>query len=105
VLLLGLCYWFGGGAITYVDYSEARTALATHHFSIVEGRVANFAPASANGRRNESFIVNGKKFSYSQYVLTAGFNTVSAEGGPIHEGAYVRVSYVGDEILRLEVGH
>jgi len=51
----------------------------------------------------ESFTVGGRRFSYSDYEVTAGFNNTASHGGPIRAGLHVRVTYWGNLILRLEV--
>jgi hypothetical protein len=51
----------------------------------------------------ESFCVSGVCFRYSDYVVTAGFNQTSSHGGPIRDGLPVRVTYIGNTIVKLEV--
>jgi hypothetical protein len=51
----------------------------------------------------EHFTVCGVPFSYSDYVVTAGFNHASSHGGPMREGLWVRIAYSGNDIGRLEV--
>ncbi len=72
-------------------------------YAVVEGTVKQFVPGPSNGKGDESFIVNRKKFAYSDFLLNGGFNNTSPYGGPIHEGLKVRVGYTGDDIIRLEV--
>jgi hypothetical protein len=55
------------------------------------------------GHANEHFTVCGVPFSYSDYVVTEGFNRTSSHGGPMREGLWVRITYVGDIIARLEI--
>ncbi len=69
----------------------------------VEGLVTNFKPMPYAGHGMERFCVAANCFQYSDFVLTAGFNNTSSHGGPIHEGLPVRVTFVGDTIVRLEV--
>jgi hypothetical protein len=72
-------------------------------FEVVEGTVKQFVPMPVNGHSEESFVVNGKKFAYSDFEVTGGFNNTSSHGGPIHEGLKVRIAYTGDDIIHLEV--
>ena len=51
----------------------------------------------------ERFCVSGTCFEYSDYVVTGGFNNTSSHGGPIRAGLPVRVSHVGDRIVKLEI--
>jgi hypothetical protein len=55
------------------------------------------------GHSEESFVVDGKRFSYSDFIVTSGFHNAASHGGPIRAGLYVRVSYIGNVILRLEI--
>jgi hypothetical protein len=66
--------------------------------------VTGFMPMPVTGHAMEHFCVSGACFSYSDYVVTAGFNRTSSRGGPIREGLPVRVTYLGNTILKLEVG-
>ena len=88
---------------TYVQYMTATNALRAGRYSIVEGPVTHFVPMPYSGHSEESFVVGGQKFSYSDYIVTAGFHNTASHGGPIHEGLQVRVTYVGDVILKLEI--
>jgi hypothetical protein len=85
--------------ITYNEYRAATTALKEGRYSIAEGPVANFV----SGPKQESFTVGNRSFSYSDDIVTTGFRHTASHGGPIHEGLYVRVMYVGNLILRLEI--
>ena len=75
--------------------------LITGKYDIVEGTVTDFVSIPNSGR--ESFMVNNKHFSYSQYNMGLEFHHTKSHGGPIDEGIQVRISYVGNNILRLEV--
>ena len=47
--------------------------------------------------------MNGVSFNYSDYGVTAGFNNSASHGEPIREGLYVRIWYLGNDILKLQV--
>ncbi len=71
------------------------------------GTVQDFVPLPSGGHGMEQFTLNGVAFQYSDYVVTPGFNTTSAAGGPMREGLQVRLEYLpgADPIItRLEVG-
>lgn len=70
---------------------------------MVQGYVTNFRPMPYEGHQDECFSVQSETFCYSDYGITAGFNNSASHGGPIREGLPVRVSYVGNTIVRLEV--
>jgi hypothetical protein len=85
--------------ITYREYRAAATALKEGRYLVAEGLVENFV----SGPKQESFTVGNRSFSYADSVVTAGFRHTASHGGPVHEGLYVRVTYVGNLILRLEI--
>lgn len=78
-------------------------AFDTGAYATVEGNVENFDPMPATGHRNECFSVRSARFCYSDYVLSPGFHQSASHGGPIRQGLHVRVAYVGDDIVRLQV--
>jgi 4-amino-4-deoxy-L-arabinose transferase-like glycosyltransferase len=98
LLWSSLAFWMTGS-----EYFEAKSAYRTHTYSVVEGPVSNFHPMPIEGHQDECFSVQSARFCYSDYVVTAGFNNSASHGGPIREGLPVRVSYIDDIILRLEV--
>lgn len=98
------CVWssvaFGG---IFTEYLNLRSKYRQGQFSVVEGYVTNFRPMSYEGHKNECFSVRSETFCYSDYTITAGFNNSASRGGPIREGLPVRLSYIGNTIVRLEV--
>jgi hypothetical protein len=88
---------------TYHDYSTLTTAKKNGNVHVAEGLVTNFRPMPVTGHAMERFCVSGVCFEYSDYVVTSGFNNTSSHGGPIREGLPVRVTYVGNTIVKLEV--
>ena len=96
--------WVLGSFIgTFAEYWNCSHALASGKASYVEGTVDNFVPMPYQGHANESFTVKGVPFSYSDYGVEAGFNQTSSHGGPIRQGLPVRIWYVGNEIVKLEI--
>jgi hypothetical protein len=92
-------------ASTAGSYFVLAYALRGGHCEAVEGVVSDFHPMQYTGHGSEWFIVGGKRFEYSDYELSAGFNNTASHGGPIHGGVLVRVHYRGNDIAKLEVGH
>ncbi len=82
------------------DYLALRRALKEGNVDVVEGRVENFVSIP---HKTERFTVCGAAFSYSDYLVTAGFNNTSSHGGPIRPGIWVRIAHLGNSIARLEV--
>ena len=89
--------------ITHRNYSELLKAESSGKLSISEGKVKNFVPMPEAGHAMESFCVDKSCFEYSDYVITGGFNNSASHGGPIKDGLQVRVSYLGNKIVKLEV--
>jgi hypothetical protein len=105
-------YLFGGFAVywtlfafgsTYGEYRSLRGAMASGQAQVVEGVVEDFVPMPPEGHALESFTVGGHHFAYSDYFETGAFNQTASHGGPIRAGLPVRVTFVGDDIVRLEV--
>ena len=90
-------------AVTLNDYCNLASALRNGQCEIVEGIVTEFDPMPYEGHKDESFVVNGHRFRYSDYQGTAGFNQSQSHGGPIHEGLAVRIHSKGNEIAKLEI--
>jgi hypothetical protein len=98
------CLWSGLVFSTMLhEYLSLRSAYRKGQFSVVEGKVTNFHPMPYGGHQDECFTVQTETFCYSDYVLTGGFNNAMSHGGPIREDLPVRISYIGNTIIRLEV--
>ena len=95
--------WSGAWFLNYSIYARLHGAVDRQEYRVVEGRVTKFVPMPYQGHANESFVVDGHKFSYSDYDLTKGFNWTQSHGGPIRDGLQVRITYVGDSIVKLEI--
>ena len=89
---------------TYGEYRRLRAAEQQGELRTVEGPVQDFHPMPWSGHAMERFCVQGRCFAYSDFVVTAGFHRTAAYGGPMRAGLPVRVSYLGDAIVKLEVG-
>jgi hypothetical protein len=98
------CLWSGLAFVTtFPEYLNLRSAYRHGQFSVVEGTVTDFRPMPYEGHQDECFSVQSETFCYSDYVVTAGFNNSASHGGPIRDGLPVRVSFVANTIVRLEV--
>jgi hypothetical protein len=87
----------------WLEYRDARSALEQGRYTVVEGRVDNFVPMPWSGHAQETFSVAGSHFAYSDYELSAGFNHTSSHGGPIRAGRWVRISHIGNTILKIDM--
>jgi hypothetical protein len=70
---------------------------------ITEGEVTNYEPLPASGKGSESFVVSGVRFTYSDYQMSPGFHQTRLAKSVIHDGRYVRIHHVDNDIARLEV--
>jgi hypothetical protein len=91
-------------ATTYGEYRSMIAALRDGRCAVVEGRVTDFVPKRHSGHSEESFVVGGRRFAWSEDIVSIGFHNDGVQGGLIHDGLYVRVTYLGGVILRLEIG-
>ncbi len=86
---------------------DALQAYQKGDYQTVEGPVTNFDPMPYEGHRPECFSVQGKRFCYSDYVISPGFRNTVSHGGPIRPGLRVRIAYrnAGQHtaILRLDI--
>jgi hypothetical protein len=90
-------------ASTYGEYRTVIAALRDGRCAVVEGRITGFVPKGHLGRSDESFTVGGQRFVYSDDLVASGFHNTGSQGGAVHDGQYVRVTYFGNLIVRLEV--
>jgi hypothetical protein len=97
--IFAIAWTIGAFVLTFSDYLFARNSLITGRFEVVEGEVRDFKSTS----KQESFVVAGHRFEYSDGVLVSGFNNMRSNGGPVDAGQHVRVTYRGNAILRLEI--
>lgn len=100
-ILFGIL-WVAIGLLSYSEMEKVRAAVRAGNYQVVEGVVRDFAPMPY-GHGKESFSLNSQSFSYSDFVLAPGFSQSKSHGGPIREGLQVRVSYIGESIVKLEV--
>jgi hypothetical protein len=84
-------------------YFEGCHALRQGKASLIEGSVEDFIPMPYQGHAEEHMTVGGVRFSYSDYTMTSCFKKTSSHGGPIRAGLYVRIHYLENCILKLEV--
>jgi hypothetical protein len=88
--------------ISFVEFHQMKSALAEGDYQVTEGIVEEFVPMPSSGQPVESFRVGGASFHYGSgwdsIVFNSGWNH-----GNIHNHAQVRITYRGDNILRVEV--
>ncbi len=90
----------------YYSYRQLLEARSRGEEQSVEGIVENFSPYDLQKNSpTESFKIDDHLFSYSPNEIRAGYRQTQAKGSPIKNGIYLRVSYMGDSITRLEICH
>lgn len=102
-LSFGILWTIDAFYSTYSEYLYLIDSVKKGYVEIVEGSVNNFEPMPLGGHKKEKFCVQNTCFQYSDFNVTNGFNNATVNGGPIKEGLLVRVSYVGDVIVKLEI--
>lgn len=66
----------------------------------IAGVVVDFEGVTKDGQHpqfrghEESFVLNEIEFVYDTQFMSNGFNTAAADGGPIYEGAKVRLCFI-----------
>jgi hypothetical protein len=102
LILVVILFLFLTAPLPYFDwrhYETLRNEYLNGKALFTEGTVQNFVSLP----KQESFSVNGNQFSYSDYIITEAFNNMSNHGGPVREGLKVKIWFVGNEILRLDI--
>jgi hypothetical protein len=88
---------------TLIPYVRYCRALARGDFQIARGPITEYRALGARNTGLEYFVVDGKRFAFSEFSLAPGFKMTRRNGGNLDVGTYVRVAHRSDTILRLEV--
>jgi hypothetical protein len=88
--------------ISFSEYHQMKIALAQGDYQVTEGIVSEFVPMPPSGLPVESFSVGGSSFHYGSGWDSIVFNSESNRGY-IHNGAQVRITHRGINIVRVEV--
>jgi hypothetical protein len=97
LLLLGAC------SKLYVPQFWAIHELRTGDYSVVEGAVQGLPTMPPQGHPHDCISVAEKKFCYSDFIGTPGFNRTVSNGGPLRNGVYARISFHDQTILKVEI--
>lgn len=79
---------------------DLESQLTSGHGTVVTGIVQGTANWNWS---TESFSVDGHKYSFAETPTYVGFHQATSNLGPIHDGLNVRVTSIGDVIVRLEI--
>jgi hypothetical protein len=88
---------------TWAQYWNLLRGVRTGQAQVLEGTVTEFQPAPTY-KGTERFRLGDQEFSYSRVATSQGFHTLAADGGPIANGAHVRILHIDNHILRLQLG-
>jgi hypothetical protein len=87
---------------TYANYRELVKANDSGGAKLVEGSVMRYSPYDSQMKKmRERFEVDGVEFSYAPDMFHVSFQK-TGEDSPIRDGIYVKILYVGNEIIKLE---
>jgi hypothetical protein len=103
VIVFGMLWSIAMGKV-YEHHRWLQRTYRDGHASKYDGIVSDFVPMpSGVVGASESFIVNDRKFKYSDYEITGCFNNTSLFSGPIKYGIHVRLWAIGNCIVKLEI--
>jgi hypothetical protein len=90
-------FWF--------EFVNSCKALKNGSCKIVEGFVTEHTVSCTEdrNRESESFIVADKRFSYNDTMMVVGFSKTSRNGGKIRNDMNLKVFYLEDRIIRIEI--
>jgi len=86
----------------YGEYRNAQKAFAAHTYSVSEGVVEDFVPMPPGGHATESFMLHGVRFEYGSGWGSTMFNSEWNKGF-IRDGVEARITYVGKDIIKVEI--
>jgi hypothetical protein len=102
LVALGFALFLASLFDSFSRYLRLQRAYERNDYSLVEGTVEDFRPIPPAGHQEECFTVKSQRFCYSD-AGTPAFNKIVSRGSPIKAGLHVRIAYIGNDILRLEI--
>ena len=79
----------------YGMYRTVSVPYKSGSYSTVEGYVKNFDPMPVQGHKQESFTINGVKFSYTDFSTIQGYHNARSKGGVIRgNGQHLKIKYI-----------
>ena len=108
-IIVGIVVSVGSFLFQFSNRQAYVTILRNGQASVVEGEIESFHPMPKEGHDQETFIVDGILFAYSDFSVTPAFNNTSSHGGPLKSGMFVKIYYTKSRefsgeyaILRIE---
>lgn len=102
-LIIGLLFTLAVLTSVISGQVSDAAALRKGDCRVVEGRVEHLQTTRLRGGYQESLVVAGVPFTYSDHQIGGGFRTTTHQGGPMAEGLQVRLCERAGHILRLEI--
>jgi hypothetical protein len=97
----GLAAWSAYG--TASRHRDAKGWIDSRAVEVVEGVVTNFSPATSDPQGIETFQVGERLLRIEDgRAKVPGLNRSSVRGGPVRDGATLRLTLRGESILRVE---
>lgn len=88
---------------TVVPYLSLTRSLLNGRSAVIEGRISEYRALGERQTGDESFVLGGRRFEFSEFDLRPGFKFTRRRGGTLDTGTYVRMKYRGGVILQLDV--
>ena len=103
LLGFGAVCFLGLSVGLFLQHYNVRSAYGRGQYSLIEGIVEDFEPMPWEGHRDECFSVKQHRFCYSDFGSPTGFHNSASHGGPIRAGLPVRIGYVDDTFVRIDI--
>src|SRR5450756_1003428 len=89
------------------DYDRLLAQRSSGQEHVIVGTITNFSPFGPrpHSRPKETFDVDNVTFAYppDNPTVMLGYDQLTSKGGPLHDNLLVRINYIDDRIVRLEI--
>jgi hypothetical protein len=91
--------------LTYcANFFHYRSKFFSSQTEIIEGLISDYHPLGFGGKGYEIVKVGGRAFYYEEASLAhIGYKSTKGLGGQLEKGKYVRIIFVENHILKLEM--
>ena len=97
-------FWcLGALTMTWGKYWQLGSLERHGEVQVVAGPVCDYKPGQAHVGP-EQFCVDVQCFSFWGGGMSPAFELTAGDGSPIRQGLPVRITYAGDDIIKLEIG-
>lgn len=95
-VVFGMMIFMLNGLVPYT------IALDESRLSIVEGQVNILSHGGRSSQERERIRINGVEFEFSERLIRPGYRKYAKNDGLLTEGRLVRISYIGNTIVKIE---